>query len=121
MTYKDEVGFDPSHERAWRPAVRKIMTRDWSRAPQLGRDPLPGWREHDRREFLGDEGGGAAIFRHGPVERVALLRFAADRADQGFHGVGREFLAVLRAGGARDALVHQRAAEIVGAGIEADR
>ena len=33
--------------------------------------------------------------------------------------LGRHLLAEARAGGARDALVHQRAAEIVGAGVEA--
>ena len=40
------------------------------------------------------------------------------RADQRLHGFGREFLAVLGAGGAADALVHQRAAEVVGARLQ---
>jgi 2-phospho-L-lactate guanylyltransferase len=57
-----------------RPAVRR-----------LSRHPLARRREDDRREFLGNERGGAAILRHGSIERIALLRLAADRADQGFH------------------------------------
>ena len=41
--------------------------------------------------------------------------------DQRLHRLRREFLAVLGAGGARDAFVHQRAAHVVGTGVEAHR
>ena len=53
-----------------------------------------------------------------PVQRGALLRLPAKRSDDAIHLVRRHFLTVLRAGRARNALVHQRAAEIVGAGLQ---
>src|SRR6185369_9575085 len=77
-------------------------------------------RLHDRRQVGRDHRCSSTLFRHLPIERVALHRLAADRADQRFHVVRRKLLAVLGAGGARDALIHQRAAEIVGAGLQAD-
>src|SRR5690242_4666834 len=54
------------------------------------------------------------------IECVALPRHAAERPDERLHRRGWQLLAVLRAGGARDALVHERAAQIVGARGEAE-
>ena len=42
-------------------------------------------RLHDRRQVGRDHGCRSTLFRHRPIERVALHRFAADRADQRFH------------------------------------
>ena len=65
--------------------------------------------------------GRPALRRNRAVQRGPLLRHAPKRPDKLLHSLGREFLPVLGAGGAGDALVHQSAAEIVGAGLEARR
>ena len=49
----------------------------------------------------GVERGGAAIGRNLAIGGGALPRHAADRADQRFHRLGRQFLPMLRAGGPR--------------------
>src|SRR6266851_3071378 len=59
----------------------------------------------------------ATFARHLLIERGALFGAPPQRGDQRFHLLRREFLAVLGAGGARDALVHQRAAKIVDAAL----
>ena len=74
-----------------------------------------------RRQFRRIERHRAPFLRGRPIQRVALHRHAPDRADQRLHRLGRKLLPVLRAGRARDALVHQRAAEVVGAGVQAQR
>src|SRR3954468_22265609 len=51
-------------------------------------------RLHDRRQIGRDHGCGSTFFRYWPIERVALHRFAADRADQRLHVVRRKLLAV---------------------------
>ena len=52
------------------------------------------------------------------VERRPLTRNSAGRADQRLHPLGRKLLSPLRSRGARDRLVHQRAAKVVHAGGE---
>ena len=52
------------------------------------------------------------------VERRALRERAAERLDDRAELRLVELLAVARAGGAGDVLVHQRAAEVVGAGLQ---
>src|SRR5262245_23589784 len=91
------------------PALRATSQR-FAWGGRLSRYPLPGWGEDDRRKFARGERRGTAFLGHRPIERVALLRLAADPVDQLLHGRRRKFLAVLRASGARDAFVHQRAA-----------
>ena len=53
------------------------------------------------------------------VERRADARGAAEIGDQPLHRVGRQLFAVLGAGGTGDRLVHQGAAQVVGAGVQA--
>src|ERR1700731_2517416 len=84
--------------------------------------PLGGERRHhhvgQRRRA---KTGLPALFRHLLIERGALFESPSQRSDHRFHLLGREFLAMLGAGGARDALVHQGAAEIVDAALQKRR
>src|SRR6266851_1210429 len=68
----------------------------------------------------GGEGGGPALGGSVAIEGGALTRLAAQRTDHGLHALGRHLLAVHGTGRTGDALVHQGAAEIVGAGREAE-
>ncbi len=79
----------------------------------------PRWRVYRLDQYRSAERCGFALGGGIAVERRALARLAAQRADQRLHAFGRHLLAVHRAGGAGDALVHQGAAEIVGACREA--
>ena len=82
-------------------------------------------RRHDatggieRRQSGRAVGSQPALRRNILVERRALPRCAAEGDDQRIHLLGRKLLTVLGARRPRDAFVHQGAAEIVGAGIEA--
>ena len=76
-----------------------------------GRAPRPRPVGVDR---LGRRAQAAADGRGAAVERGALLERAAERLDDRAELGLVELLAVARAGGARDVLVHQRAAEVVG-------
>ena len=67
-----------------------------------------------RRGVRGSVPFGAGI----AVERGADTAGPTEFGDQRFHAVRRQLLAMLGAGGTGDRLVHQGAAEIVGAGIE---
>src|SRR5918994_6889060 len=67
--------------------------------------------------------GGCGWLRRGGrldrrVQRRALLERTPERLDQGGEVAGRHLLAVGRSGGAGDVLVHQRAAEVVAAGLQ---
>ncbi len=75
-------------------------------------------RRISRCEWCGGERGGDPLVRGVPVERRALARLAARGADDFLHALGRALLSVARARGAADRLVHERAAEIVHAGVE---
>src|ERR1700688_1220778 len=55
----------------------------------------------------------AALDRDRLIQRRALLWLTKNAHNDRFHLLRREFLAVLGAGGARDAFIHQRATEIV--------
>src|SRR6266446_9201223 len=72
------------------------------------------------RKRGGGEGDGPAFGGSVAIERRALARLAAEPADHLFHALGRHFLAVHGTGRTGDALVHQGAAEIIGAGLEAE-
>src|SRR5262245_10093395 len=65
------------------------------------------------------EGGAVTLLRGGAVKRVALTRDAAERANDVLHLDRRHFPSVACTGGSGDGLVHQRAAEIVGAAAQA--
>src|SRR5215472_8842957 len=64
------------------------------------------------------EGGEVTLLRDGAVKRVALARHAAERANEALHLDRRHLLSMARAGRSGDGLVHQRAAEIVGAAAQ---
>src|SRR4029079_11850539 len=53
------------------------------------------------------------------IKRRALLRVPAKALYERVHAFGRQFLAVLVARSTRNAFVHERAAQIVGACVEA--
>src|SRR5215469_15424420 len=64
------------------------------------------------------EGGEVTLLRGGAVKRIALARDAAERANEALHLDRRHLLSVARTGRTGDGLVHQRAAEIVGAAAQ---
>ena len=64
-------------------------------------------------------GGRDPLSRRTLVQRRALPGLAADALDQRIERLRLQFLAVNGARSPRDALVHQRAAQIVGAGVQA--
>ena len=106
--------------RAGKNAGRLALSR-FRPLSRFGGDELARRRQDHRSESRGAERRRPPFRRDGAVERGPLFRLAAKRADQVLHGLGRKLLSVLRAGGARDALVHQGAAEIVRAGLKTRR
>src|SRR5262249_5574630 len=64
------------------------------------------------------EGGAVTLLRDGAVKRVALAGDAAERANDALHLDRRHLLSMARTGRSGDGLVHQRAAEIVGAAAQ---
>src|SRR5260370_13077576 len=64
------------------------------------------------------EGGEVTLLRDGAVKRIALAGDAAERANEALHFGWRHLLSVTRTGRTGDGLVHQRAAEIVGAAAQ---
>src|ERR1700757_4264952 len=64
------------------------------------------------------EGGEVALLRDGAVKRIALAGDAAERANEALHFCWGHLLSVTRTGRTGDGLVHQRAAEIVGAAAQ---
>src|SRR5581483_5399479 len=94
-----------SHSRAARGAWRaRAAGRPWHHLTDLR--SVARRRQHDRLQVGRDNGCCSAILWRWPIEGVALHWFAANRPDERFHLVRRQLLAVLSAGGARDALVH---------------
>src|SRR2546430_8226001 len=64
------------------------------------------------------EGGEVTLLRDGAVKRIALAGDAAERANEALHFGWYHLLSVARTGRSGDGLVHQRAAEIVGAAAQ---
>src|SRR3954452_19045518 len=69
-------------------------------------------------EHLGRRAQTASLGLDAAVERGALFEWAAERLDDRVQLGLVELLPVARASGARDVLVHQRAAEVVAPGLE---
>ena len=73
-------------------------------------------RLHERLERRRAHRSACVCSRGGlPIQGRALLRHASAGRDQLVHALRRHLLPVAGAGGARDALVHERAAQVVGA------
>src|SRR6476646_4367378 len=121
--------FTPSNP-AWTVLDGGRLSADARRAARLGQDaallalaqragPALGDLELDRRQRLGGVRRVMALGAGIAVQRGADARGAAEARDQLLHRVWRQHLAMLGAGGAGDRFVHQGAAEIVGAGLQA--
>src|SRR5574337_1857593 len=79
---------------------------------------LPWRSQNDRMKSVRIQRRRPPLRGYRSVQRSALFRRASKRANKFLHGLRGKFLTVIGASRARDALVHQSAAEIVGAGVE---
>src|SRR5438477_8433223 len=68
--------------------------------------------------MLGASAESPARGRHAPIQRRSLFERTAEWFDDRMEIVVVELLAVLGSGRARDVFVHQRAAEVVAAGLQ---